>query len=91
MQRPDLEKDSQTKGAEGILTRSKKGIGAKANEDREEWMEEVRTHCERCSDDEEEPSRVQERRMQEQTGRGDIGEAWMRKRVEVSGQSFEDQ
>ena len=51
----------------------------KLSEDREEWMKEVLSHCERCHDDEVEPSWVQERRV-----RCDSREAWTEKRVEVT-------
>ena len=55
-----------------------KTIGTKGrmSEDREILMEEVRAHCERCHDDKEEPSQVQEQRIQEQRRRGDSREAW---------------
>ena len=39
------------------------------SEDREEWMEEVRRHCERCYDEKDEPTQVQEKRIQEQEKR----------------------
>ena len=50
--------------------------------DREEWMEEVWGHCERCFG--EEPSQVQEQRIREQRERGDSREAWMGRGVEVT-------
>ena len=34
-------------------------------EDREDWMKEVKAHCERCSDDEEESTGVQVERIKE--------------------------
>ena len=41
----------------------------RASEDREEWMEEVKGHCERCHDDTDETSQMQEDRIQEQLQR----------------------
>ena len=45
------------------------------SEDRDEWMEEVKTHCEGCHDNKDESSQVQDERMQEQRRR-DCCEAW---------------
>ena len=38
-------------------------VNGKASEDREEWMEEVRAHCERCYDGKDESSKVQGERI----------------------------
>ena len=44
-------------------------INGQASEDREEWMEKVNAHCERCHDDKDETSQMQEDRIQEQLQR----------------------
>ena len=43
----------------------------------EEWMEKVSAHCERCHDDKDETSQMQEDRIQQQRRRGDGLEAWI--------------
>ena len=51
----------------------------KASEGREEWMEDVKAHCERCKDDKDETSKMQEERIEEQRHRG----AWTPRKVEI--------
>ena len=41
-------------------------INRQATEDREEWMEKRNAHCERCHDDKDETSQLQEDRIQQQ-------------------------
>ena len=59
-------------------------INGRVSEDREEWMEEVKAHCERCYDDKDETSQMQEERIQEQRLRGDCLEAWTGKEVQIT-------
>ena len=47
-------------------------------------MEEVTAHCERCHDDKDATSRVEEERIQEQRRRADCLEAWIARRVEIA-------
>ena len=47
---------------------------------REEWMEEMEAHCERCC----EASQTQEGRTQEQRQGGDCLEAWTGRKVEIT-------
>ena len=42
---------------------------------KEEWTEEVKDHCERCCDDKEEPSEVQDESIDEQKKRADSRKA----------------
>ena len=51
-------------------------VDGRAGEDREEWMEEVEAHCERCCDDQDKTSQVQAERIREQRCRGDTWAAW---------------
>ena len=46
-------------------------VAGRASEDRQEWAEEVRAHCERCYDDKDETLEVQAERTREQRCRGD--------------------
>ena len=46
-------------------------VDGRACEDRSEWVEEVRAHCERCCDDKEETSEVQAEGILGQRRRGD--------------------
>ena len=59
-------------------------INGRASEDREEWMEEVKAHCERCYDDKDETSQMQEERIQEQRHRGDCLEAGTGQKVQIT-------
>ena len=43
-------------------------VNGRASEDRDEWTEEVRAHCENCYDDKMETSEVQAERIRHQTG-----------------------
>ena len=47
-------------------SRKRLRINGRASEDREEWMVELKSHCERCYDDKDETSQMQEDRNQEQ-------------------------
>ena len=44
-------------------------VKGRASEDRDEWTEEARAHCERCYDDKEETSEVQAERILSQRRR----------------------
>ena len=46
-------------------------VNGRATEDREEWCEEVRLHCEKCYDDKSETSEKQAERIRVQRCRGD--------------------
>ena len=60
------------------------GIIGKASEVREEGMGEEQTHCERCHDDKDETSQMQEARVQAQRPRGDSFEAWPGRTAEIT-------
>ena len=47
-------------------------VNGRATEDRDEWIEEVRAHCEKCSDDKSETLEVQAERIRERRCRGDL-------------------
>ena len=57
-------------------------VDGRASEDREEWMEEVRVHCERCYDDKDDISEVQAERIREQRCRLDTLVAWQGRKVQ---------
>ena len=62
------------------------------SEVRDEWMEEVKTHCEGCHDNNDESSQVQEERIQEQRRREIVvrrgkGRSWSQQ----TGKNDEDQ
>ena len=46
-----------------LLVVTKLWVTSRASEDRDEWTEEVRVHCERCNDEKEETSEVQAERI----------------------------
>ena len=46
-------------------------VNGRASEDRDEWTEEVRAHCERCYDDKAETPEVQAERIRRQRTSGD--------------------
>ena len=46
-------------------------VNSRVSEDRGEWTEEVRAHCERCYDDKDETSEVQADRIRRQRMSGD--------------------
>ena len=46
-------------------------VNGRASEDRDEWTEEVRDHCERCYDDKAEIPEVQAERIRRQKDSGD--------------------
>ena len=58
-------------------------VNGRASEDRDEWTEEVRAHCERCYDDKEETSEVQAERILSQRRRRDHCEALQGRRVTI--------
>ena len=58
-------------------------INGQASEDREEWMEKVNAHCERCHDDKDETSQMQDDRIQ-QRRRGDGLEASTGRKIEIT-------
>ena len=62
-------------------------INGRASQDGEEWTEEMKAHCERCYDDKDETSQMQEERIQEQRRRRDSLEAWTGRKVETCRQS----
>ena len=55
-----------------------------ASEDKEEWMEEVKAHCERCYDDKDENSEVQAERIREQRRGGDCLVTWQGRTVAIT-------
>ena len=57
-------------------TEEKLWINGRVREDSEDWMEQVRAHCERCHDDKDESTQVQVKRIQEQRERRNSREAW---------------
>ena len=59
-------------------------INGRASEDRDEWTEEVRVHCERCHDDKTETSEVQAERIQQQRVSGDHRAALQRHRIQIT-------
>ena len=59
-------------------------VNGRASEDRDEWTEEVRAHCERCYDDKGETSEVQAERILCQRRRGDHCEALQGRRVTIT-------
>ena len=66
-------------------TNKKLWINGRVNEDQGAMGRmEMRARCERCFDDEEESTQVQEGRMNEQWARGNSREAWKGERVEVT-------
>ena len=46
-------------------------VNGRASDDRDEWTEEVRAHCERCYDDKAETPEVQAERIRRQRTSGD--------------------
>ena len=53
------------------LVVTKLWVNGRANDDRDEWTEEVRAHCERCYDDKAETLEVQAERLRGQRTGGD--------------------
>ena len=69
---------------EKVITRSvvtKLWVNGRASEDRDEWTEEVRSHCEHCYDDKAETSEVQAERIRRQRTSGDRRAALQERRV----------
>ena len=62
-------------------------VNGRATEDREEWCEEVRLHCEKSYDDKSETSEKQVERIRVQRCRGDSAVASQGRRVQITGQS----
>ena len=59
-------------------------VNGRASEDRDEWTEEVRAHCERCYDDKDEPSEIQAERIRRQRISGDRRAAFQGRRVTIT-------
>ena len=59
-------------------------VNGRATEDREEWCEEVRLHCEKCYDDKSETSEKQAERIRGQRCRGDSAVALQGRRVQIT-------
>ena len=59
-------------------------VNGRVSEDRDEWTEEVRAHCERCHDDKEETLEVQAKRILSQRRRGDHCVALQERRVMIT-------
>ena len=59
-------------------------VNGRASEDRDEWTEEVRAHCERCHDDKAETSEVQAERIRRQRVSGDRRVAPQGRRVQIT-------
>ena len=59
-------------------------INGRASEDRDEWNEEVKLHCEKCYDDKSETPEVQAERISEQRCRGDSVVAFQGRRVQIT-------
>ena len=67
----------------GSVPKGRLWINGKVSEDRDDDKE-VRTHCERCYDDKNESSQVQEERTQEPRRREDGRKAWEGKTIMVT-------
>ena len=59
-------------------------VNGRATEDREEWCEEFRLHCEKCYDDKSETSEKQAERIRVQRCRGDSAVAIQCRRVQIT-------
>ena len=59
-------------------------INGRANEDRDEWTEEVRAHCERCYDDITQTSEVQAERIRRRRVSGDRRAALQGHRIQIT-------
>ena len=59
-------------------------VNGRATEDREEWCEEVRLHCEKCYDDKSETSEIQAERIRVQRCRGDCAVALQGRQVQIT-------
>ena len=59
-------------------------VNGRASEDRDEWTEEVRAHCERCYDDKAETPEVQAERIRRQRCSGDRRVALQGRRVTIT-------
>ena len=59
-------------------------LAGRAREDREEWAEEVRAHCESCYGDKDETSEVQAKRIRDRRRRGDSLVSWQGRRVQIT-------
>ena len=62
-------------------------VNGRASEDRDEWTEEVRAHCERCYDDRAETSEVQAEMIRRQRVSGERRVAMQGRRMMISRQS----
>ena len=63
---------------------TKQWVNGRATEDREEWCEEVRLHCEKCYDDKSETSEKQAERIRVQRCRGDSAVAIQGREVQIT-------
>ena len=59
-------------------------VNGRATEDREEWSEEVRSHCEKCYDDKSETWEMQAERINAQRCRGDNAVAIPGRRMQIT-------
>ena len=59
-------------------------INGRASEDKDEWTEEVRAHCEKCYDDKAETSKVQAESICQQRSRGDSLVALQGRRTQIT-------
>ena len=59
-------------------------INRRACEDRDEWTEEARAHCERCHDDKTETSEVQAARIRQQRSHGDSLAALQGRHIQIT-------
>ena len=59
-------------------------ISGRASEDRYEWSEEARVHCEKCYDDKMETSEVQAKRIRHQRSRGDSLAALQGRHIQIT-------
>ena len=66
------------------LVVTKLSVNGRATEDRKEWNEEVRLHCEKCYDDKSETPEVQAERIREKRCRGDSVVAIQGRRVQIT-------
>ena len=63
---------------------TKRSVDGRAREDRDEWTEEVRAHCERSCDDEAETPEVQAERIRRQRDSGDRRVALQGRRIRIT-------
>ena len=66
------------------LVVTKLWVNGRANDDRDEWTEDFRAHCERCCDDKEETPEVQAERIRRQRTSGDRRVTLQGRRVTIT-------